>query len=536
MKMRAFFTLLSVTAFFFSTSCQEKAKQQDRFSNVVRDTSITVINSFSEVFFDSSSLEKFIIENKVPDAIAIKARDFYNARNYQYGWFTKNGIDEQARNFWSVQSGYIAYSGDSSIYNPFLQSIMDSLTVDSSGYILPDSLRLKTELALTRQFYRYAERAYQGNRNINLADLGWFIPRKKIDLVALLDSVVGNNGKTLTDLEPINSQYNRLKGYLMKYHMLKTNPKWKVILTEKKKLQEGDNDAAVAGIKARLNLMGDLEEADTSNVFNASLTEAVKKYQGRYGLKQDGVVGPALLIEMNRPVNDRIKQILINMERIRWMPTQPTTDYLLVNIPEYTLHAYENGNYVFDMVVVVGSTQHNTVIFNGELKNVVFSPYWNVPSSILKKEVLPGIKKNKNYLASHNMEWNGKGVRQKPGPKNSLGLVKFLFPNSYDIYFHDTPSKSLFGESSRAFSHGCIRLAEPKKMASWILRNDPSWDDAKITKAMNAGKEKFVLVKQKLPVFIGYFTAWVDRNGKLNFRDDIYGHDKKMIAQLFGGK
>lgn len=536
MKMRAFFTLLSVNAVIFSTSCQEKAKQAAPFSNVVRDTTITLANSFSEVFLDSTSLEKFIIENKVSDQAAVQARDFYNSRNYQFGWFTKDGIDEQARNFWNVQSGYIAYSGDSSIYNPFLQSVMDSLTHDSSGYKLPDTLKIRTELELTRQFYRYTDRAYQGNRNINLADLGWYIPRKKINLVALLDSVVGNNGKNLTDLEPINTQYNRLKGFLMKYHQLETNPKWKTISTEKKKLQEGDRDDAVVGIKARLNLMGDLEEADTSNVFSASLAEAVKRYQGRYGLKQDGVVGSALLKEMNRPVNDRIKQILINMERIRWMPTQPTTDYLLVNIPEYKLHAYENGNYVYSMVVVVGSTQHNTVIFNGEIKNVVFSPYWNVPSSILKKEVLPGIKKNKNYLAAHNMEWNGNGVRQKPGPKNSLGLVKFLFPNSYDIYFHDTPSKSLFGESSRAFSHGCIRLAEPKKMATWVLRNDPSWDDDKITKAMNSGKEKFVLVKQKLPVFIVYFTAWVDRNGKLNFRDDVYGHDKKMIEQLFAGK
>jgi murein L,D-transpeptidase YcbB/YkuD len=413
---------------------------------------------------------------------------------------------------------------------------MDSLFVDSTGYKLPDSLQLRTELELTRQFYRYADRAYQGNQDLKLADLGWFIPRKKVDIVALLDSVVRDNGKTLSDLEPVNTQYNKLKEYLLKYHQLEKSPDWKIISTDKKKLQEGDQDNAVTALKRRLKLIGDFDETDTSNVFTASLTEAVKRYQDRYGLKQDGIVGIALLNEMNRPANDRIKQLLINMERIRWVPAQPTTDYLLVNIPEFKLHAYENGNYAFDMVVVVGSTQHNTVIFSGDLKNIVFSPYWNVPSSILKKEVLPGIQRNKNYLASHNMEWNGNSVRQKPGLKNSLGLVKFLFPNSYDIYFHDTPSKSLFGESSRAFSHGCIRLAEPKKLATWILRNDPNWDDAKITAAMNAGKEKFVVVKQKLPVFIGYFTAWVDRNGKLNFRDDIYGHDKKMLEQLFGKK
>jgi len=351
-----------------------------------------------------------------------------------------------------------------------------------------------------------------------------------------LDSVFRNNGKNLSDLEPVNVQYNKLKGFLLKYYGLQQKPDWKTISTEKKKLQEGDRDDAVSAIKIRLKFLGDFEESDSTDIFTPALTEAVRKYQERYGLKQDGIIGSALLAEMNRPIEERIRQILINMERIRWVPAQPTTDYILVNIPEFKLHAYENGNYAFDMVVVVGSTQHNTVIFTGDLKNVVFSPYWNVPTSILKKEVLPGIKKNKNYLAAHNMEWNGNRVRQKPGPKNSLGLVKFLFPNSYDIYFHDTPSKSLFGENTRAVSHGCIRLAEPKKMASWVLRNDANWNDAKITAAMNSGKEKFVVVKQKLPVFIGYFTAWVDRNGKLNFRDDIYGHDKKMMAQLFGKK
>ena len=157
-----------------------------------------------------------------------------------------------------------------------------------------------------------------------------------------------------------------------------------------------------------------------------------------------------------------------------------------------------------------------------------------MPPGILKDEVLPGIARNKNYLASHNMEWNGGAVRQKPGPRNSLGQVKFLFPNSYNIYLHDSPAKSLFNEEKRAFSHGCIRVGEPKKLAQFLLRNDAAWDSIKITRAMNAGKEQYVNVKDTVPVFIGYFTAWVDRNGKLNFRDDVYGHDKKMKERLFG--
>jgi L,D-transpeptidase YcbB len=156
-----------------------------------------------------------------------------------------------------------------------------------------------------------------------------------------------------------------------------------------------------------------------------------------------------------------------------------------------------------------------------------------VPPGILKKEILPAIKRNRNYLAAHNMEWYGNTVRQKPGRNNSLGLVKFLFPNDYNIYLHDTPAKSLFSEDKRAFSHGCIRLAQPFKLAQYLLRDYPTWDSARIIKAMNSGKEQFVAVKEMVPVYIGYFTAWVDNYGELNFRDDVYGHDAKISTHLF---
>jgi murein L,D-transpeptidase YcbB/YkuD len=188
------------------------------------------------------------------------------------------------------------------------------------------------------------------------------------------------------------------------------------------------------------------------------------------------------------------------------------------------------------MNVVVGATAHSSVIFSGDMKYVVFSPYWNVPPDILKNEILPGIQKNPKYLAQHRMEWNNGAVRQLPGPQNSLGRVKFLFPNSYNIYLHDTPAKSLFNESKRAFSHGCIRLAEPQKLAEYILRGDSAWTKQRIVKAMSGTREQYVTLKKTIPVFIGYFTSWVDRGGQLNFRDDIYGHDKKMAAHLFASK
>jgi murein L,D-transpeptidase YcbB/YkuD len=180
------------------------------------------------------------------------------------------------------------------------------------------------------------------------------------------------------------------------------------------------------------------------------------------------------------------------------------------------------------MNVVVGKSQNKTVIFSGGMKYIVFSPYWNIPTSILQKETLPAIKRSKNYLAKHNMEWNGGNVRQKPGPNNSLGLVKFLFPNSHSIYLHDTPSKSLFNEDNRAFSHGCIRLAEPQKLALYLLRNQPEWTPEKVSAAMNLGKEQYVPLKSSMPVIITYFTSWVDKVGKLNFRNDVYGRDKRL--------
>src|SRR5678815_5117271 len=197
------------------------------------------------------------------------------------------------------------------------------------------------------------------------------------------------------------------------------------------------------------------------------------------------------------------------MERIRWLPKEPSTDYLLVNIPEFRLHVYDKGKYSWSSNVVVGSAANNTVIFTGNLKYVVFSPYWNVPSSILRKEILPGIARNKNYLAQHHMEWNGNSVRQKPGPWNSLGQVKFLFPNTYNIYLHDTPSKSLFSEDKRAFSHGCIRVSKPRDLAIRALRQMPEWTPEKIDAAMHAGKEHYVTLQKTIPVYIGYFTAFL---------------------------
>jgi murein L,D-transpeptidase YcbB/YkuD len=247
------------------------------------------------------------------------------------------------------------------------------------------------------------------------------------------------------------------------------------------------------------------------------------------------VITPQLVKDMNVPARERLMQVLLNMDRMRWMPQKPTGNLIIVNIPEFMLHVYDGKKSLFDMVVVVGKVGNNTMMFNGDLNQVIFAPYWNIPSSIIQKEIMPAIAKNPNYLESKNMERNGSGIRQRPGPGNALGKVKFIFPNSFNMYFHDTPSKSLFGQDKRAFSHGCIRLAEPQKMAEWLLRNDPNWPTSKIVDAMNATTEKPVRLKDPVPVFIIYYTAWVDDQGELNFRDDVYKHDSELMKKMFTG-
>jgi murein L,D-transpeptidase YcbB/YkuD len=223
---------------------------------------------------------------------------------------------------------------------------------------------------------------------------------------------------------------------------------------------------------------------------------------------------------------------MINMERCRWLPNQTQQSYLLVNIPQFQLYVYDKDSLAFSCKVVVGKETNRTAIFKGDMKQVIFSPYWNVPPTIFRKEVMPAIKKNSNYLEENHMEWSGNSIRQLPGPWNALGGVKFVFPNGYDIYLHDTPSKSLFNQPSRTFSHGCIRISEPKKLAMFLLRDQPQWTSEAIDSAMASGIEKFVTLRKPVPVYVVYFTAFVDADGRLNFRKDVYSRDvqlKKMI-------
>jgi murein L,D-transpeptidase YcbB/YkuD len=205
----------------------------------------------------------------------------------------------------------------------------------------------------------------------------------------------------------------------------------------------------------------------------------------------------------------------------------------MVNIPEFKLYAYIKDSIAFSCNVVVGKLTNKTVIFRGIMQYIVLAPYWNIPPEILAKEILPAISKNPNYLRNHDMEWSNGKLRQKPGLQNALGKIKFVFPNSYNIYLHDTPSKLLFNADKRAFSHGCIRVSEPMTLALYLLRNDTTWNENKLLIEMNSMQEKYLTLKNRVPVYIIYLTSFVDENGEINFRDDIYNRDEKLKDMIF---
>lgn len=470
--------------------------------------------------------------------MADRFKSFYNSRNYQFAWFEPAGLTEQALAFWNLHENYIHYSKDSSIYNHRLHNQMNLLISENSFKVDPsDSKIIRTELEMTQHFFDFANNAYQGK--VDPLDLQWYIPRKKVDVVKLLDSLINNKGTNLQEWEPVNKQYSKTREKLVQLYNVEKNGGWgKVNLGNKKVYKVGDSSVVVRQIKKRLLAYGDLPTTDTSMLYNSIMENAVKKVQQQFGIKDDGVVGSATVERLNVPVEERIEQVMVNMERMRWMPEEPEGNYIRVNIPEFTMYVYENNNIEFTINVVVGKEANKTQVFSDVLEYVVFSPYWNIPRSIIKNEILPAIRKNSNYLQRNNMEQTGYSnglpvIRQKPGGNNSLGRVKFIFPNNFNIYFHDTPAKSLFSNTNRAFSHGCIRVEEPVKLAKYLLRDPSQWTDEAVYTAMHSEKEKWVKINDPLPVRITYFTAWVDGNGVLNFRDDIYGHDTTMKKRLF---
>ncbi len=536
-------TLQFLCAAFFFVSCNTKsdsstlaggdhAKVIVRTDTVylVRNTGITPANAYSDLFLDSLAVEDFIQANKLTSEDAKYFRSFYNYRNGQFAWFTSLGFTEQAKGFWNLQDQV------GSAADKMLRSKMDTLlNMDTLSVSRFDTSLAQTEMALTKTYLRF----FAENRNKTLfAQMSpeKTIPVKKENALVLADSILRQTTDTAS--AKLNSPYYSLKKHLETYVAIARQGGWKPISMGSKQIKKGTNSPAISSIKKRLQQTGQLAGTDTSAMFNDSLVVAVTNYQFRHGLKPTGLITDSFLQSLNVPVETRLQQMITNLNRMMWMPANTDPDYIAVNIPEYLLSVYENHTKVFDMPVAVGKEGTNTTMFSGKLDQVVFSPYWNIPASIVQREILPNMRSNPNYLKSKRMEIVGKNdslpvIRQLPGKDNSLGRVKFLFPNRFDIYFHDTYAKEIFNSSKRAVSHGCIRLADAEKLAAYLLRNNSSWTSEKIVAAMNSGKEQTARPDPAMPVVITYYTTWVDETGQINFRDDVYSNDKKIAQMMF---
>ena len=505
---------------------------------------------------DSAQIQAFLKQYPLFEFHGSEIHAFYAHRYYQGAWFNTYGIVEQAGQF-VEQLNHFDDEGlkDSVIYFKNIQDLYKTVTEPGFNYAKNTDTLKQLELLLTAEFFVYAQKVWYGLSEKTTRSLDWYVNRKTIPSVSILDSILSGGKNAFTAFEPVYNQYGLLKQALKKYRSLSDEP-WDSIYLPSgvRSIKPGEDYPVIQEIKRRLFLLGDLQMQDSTTQYDSITMIGVQLFQHRHGLLADGVMGEKFFRDINCTPTLRAQQIAINMERCRWLPNAPKGEYIMVNIPEYTMRIYDADTLSWEMRVVVGKTSTSTTIFNDELEYIVFSPYWIPPASIRNNEILPGLQKNPNYLAKQQMEaydpstgktidvsgvdWKSLTtlpytVRQKPGNHNALGWVKFMFPNEHSIYFHDTPSRELFSRESRGFSHGCIRLEKPKEFAQYLLRNDTTFTAEKIDSLYYLGTENIVTLKQKIPVFIVYFTARVEPDGTVFFSRDIYGHDAKLEKTLY---
>ena len=346
-------------------------------------------------------------------------------------------------------------------------------------------------------------------------------PVQQINKLVLTYNPISNNPNSDSNyFQKMEVKLQQVKLYYLK---VVSEKKWTVIPKIKKKLQIGDSTIAIIRIKKNLKKTGDYNGLDSNFYFNEELKLAIINFQKRMGMDQNGLLNNGFILRMNSGIDCVLKQIEASIKTISDLAEIGGSDFIYVNIPAFHLQVFKNNIPQIDMKVIVGKYKNKTPTFNTTLEAVVVCPYWNVPKSIEQKEILPLLKKNPNYLKKHNMEWSNGFIRQRPGPTNSLGRIKFLIPNRYSVFLHDTPVKSLFEKRVRMFSHGCIRLNDAKKIALYLLQQEKNWDSLRLENAIKDNKEKMVELKTPIPVYVSYLTAWVDEKGVLQLRDDIYG-------------
>ena len=399
-----------------------------------------------------------------------------------------------------------------------------------------DASRLAAlDVRLTDAFLQHAAHRLHGRVRPAAVHPGWTLPSRSADLSAVLEDALasGDVEAVLGTLDPAHAEYARLRDALARYRRLAEHGGWPA-LPDGPTLRHGDAGPRVALLRRRLHDTGDLPAPVPSDRFDDDLDAAVRTFQRRHGLDADGVAGPKTRRALNETAEARIRQIMRTMERWRWLPSTLGPRYLLVNLAGYSLVVVEGDAPVLSMRVIVGTRKNRTPVFSTRLTEVVLAPYWNVPQSIARGEILPRLADDPGYLArNHIRRLPGGRLRQDPGPANPLGRVKFTIANPYGIGLHDTPARALFGRAERAFSHGCIRLEAPLALARYVLRADAAWTSARLEETIARWTETRVPAPEPLPVHVLYWTAWTDSDGVVHFREDGYGYDARL-ARLLG--
>jgi len=416
------------------------------------------------------------------------------------------------------------------------------------------------ELYFSSAFLEYASDLKVGRFLPSKVDPNFFIESRTIDQQAALKDLAQTDSidRFFDAWQPPGQRYAALRTVLAKYRALAAKGGWNTVPLGES-IKPGMSDPRIPAIRARLSLTdgasGEVGAAE-GQLYGNALVEVVKRFQARQGLEGDGVIGSTTIVAMNVPVQERIKSIILAMERLRWMPENLGQRYLIVNIAGFELRRVNAGKVEERMAVVVGKPYHRTPVFSDRIRFLEFNPYWNVPPDIAVNEELPVLRRNPAGLSAQGFEvvrgnqvsdpssvdWSSVGpghfpyqLRQRPGPNNALGRVKFMFPNPHNVYLHDSPARNLFERNVRAFSHGCIRLSRPLDLAEQVLRvgGVQGWSKERINDVVASTKNTVVNLREPLPVHITYLTAWAD-DGVANFRQDIYGHDAKLLAALEG--
>jgi len=479
-------------------------------------------------------------------------QEFYKSPTASLLWSDQNGRLARATELRQMLQQAMSHGLDPFPYNlQQIETYWEKTDVSSA---------VALELLLSQALLAYANELYSGRYKPQDMDKDWHMKPRVLDNSKLLQDVSTQSSisDVLNGLAPSHSIYRALQERLAEYSQLAEQGGWPMI-PQGPTLRPDMQHEQIKQIRQRLSVTGDLQDAGQmdSTAYDKTLVEAVKHYQKRNGLQADGIIGKGTRVAMNIPVEQRVIQMRINLERWRWLPLEFKGHSLVVNMTGYMLYSFQDHDIVLEMPVIVGKKYRSTPSFNNLMSYIELNPYWNVPTSIAVKDLIPAQKRNSGYLKKKHIrvyrgwkkdakeldpatvDWSKVSeknfpyrLRQDPGPHNSLGTMKFMFPNKYAVYMHDTSHRELFKRHDRAFSSGCIRVQDPLYLATYVMGDTSDKGRARIKKLLATGKNQALRLPKKIPVYLVYTTSWVDRKGNLNFRKDIYGRDKRMLAAV----